>query len=230
MTSRHGLPALLLLAALAIPSAAGPATAPSTRPADPATGGDAAAAADPIVPGDLLVIAYPELSPPGTDYLRPSRVSADGSITVPVAGDLKVSGLTLAAAENAINRALRETRVIAHPAVSIDRHERAAAASVAPGPVAAGDVLRVSIWEIAGPGVETVRTLHVSAAGEVGLPLLGQTKLAGLTEAAAEAAVVKAYADARMVQQAIVSVLRVKPPQGVEPVPTPAHPAGGRGR
>lgn len=209
-------------AALPISRSAFAASEPpaATRPsANAATAGD-----DVIVPGDLLVIAYPDVTPPGTECLRPSRVSADGTITVPFVGAVKVAGMSLGAAEKAVGRSLKEARIVATPAVSIDRHERAAAASVTPGPIVAGDVLRVSVWEVSGPGVETLRTLHVSAAGEVGLPLLGQTKLAGLTEGAAEAAIVKAYRDARMIDRAIVSVLRVKPAAGPEPVPTPARP------
>ena len=197
-----------------------PTTRPTTAPAATAAGQDVIAA------GDLLVVYYPDLVGPGTDYARPARVGAGGVITVPHTGELKVAGLTLRAAEQAIGTRLREARVVEQARVSVDRQERAAAASVGPGPIAPGDVLRVSVLELLGPGREQVRRLHVSDDGGAGLPLLGQTRVAGMTEAEAEAAVSKAYQEAQLVDRAVVSVLRVKPPAGPEPIPPSVIPVG----
>src|SRR5437870_1279042 len=45
------------------------------------------------------------------------------------------------------------------------------------------DLLSISITEVAGPGVESVKTTRVSESGNVSLPLIGTIKATGLTEA-----------------------------------------------
>ena len=68
------------------------------------------------------------------------------------------------------------------------------------------DLLSISITEVAGPGVESVRTTRVSESGIVSLPLLGPVKAAGLTEAELERAIVDAYRGKNLIQNAQVSV------------------------
>ncbi len=182
--------------------------------------GAGGAASAVVAPGDLLVLSFPNFTAPGGDYMKPVRVGADGNIPLPLVPNLiKVAGLSLAEAEKAVSGAVKELKLSADPMVTIDRMERAAAASVALGPIVAGDVIRLSVNDLFGPGVERVRHLHVSPDGHISLPLLGQTKVAGMTEAQAEAAVAKAYVDAKMMSAVIVSVLRVKLPPGPEPIP-----------
>ena len=63
--------------------------------------------------------------------------------------------------------------------------------------------------------MEQLRQLHVSEAGNIGLPYLGQTKVGGLTEIDAEAAVLKAYQERGLIQNYVpISILRVKLPPG----------------
>jgi protein involved in polysaccharide export with SLBB domain len=45
-----------------------------------------------------------------------------------------------------------------------------------------GDVLEVTVHDLVGPGVETVKVFRVSGLGTISLPLLGQIHVAGLTE------------------------------------------------
>lgn len=68
------------------------------------------------------------------------------------------------------------------------------------------DLLSISISEVAGPGVETVKTTRVSESGNVSLPLIGSIKAAGLTEAELEKTIAQTYRDKGLIQQAQVSV------------------------
>jgi protein involved in polysaccharide export with SLBB domain len=68
------------------------------------------------------------------------------------------------------------------------------------------DLLSISITEVAGPGVESVKTTRVSESGMVSLPLIGSIKAAGQTEADLEKAIAQAYKDKNLIQNAQVSV------------------------
>jgi len=68
------------------------------------------------------------------------------------------------------------------------------------------DLLSISITEVAGPGVETVKTTRVSESGNVSLPLIQSVKASGLTEAELEKAIAQKYRDANLIQNAQVSV------------------------
>ena len=47
--------------------------------------------------------------------------------------------------------------------------------------IGANDMLNVSISDLVGPGVETIKSTRVSESGNISLPLLGQIKAEGLT-------------------------------------------------
>jgi polysaccharide export outer membrane protein len=68
------------------------------------------------------------------------------------------------------------------------------------------DLLGISITDLIAPGVETVKSTRVSTSGYVSLPMVGQVKAAGLTEADLEKSIVQAYRDANIIQNAQVSV------------------------
>lgn len=69
------------------------------------------------------------------------------------------------------------------------------------------DLLSVSITDLVGPGVETVKQQRVSESGNISLPLIGQIRAEGLTEAELEKVVQQAYRDANLIQNAQVSVI-----------------------
>jgi protein involved in polysaccharide export with SLBB domain len=218
MPTRLALAALIgitLLAGTALLHSASAEPKEGQQPPQPQAGNDA------VRPGDLLILRIPELTGPNTTYVKPVRVDAGGRVTVPyVKEPLTLGMLTLAEAEKAVNEGLRKAGVMETPGTWIDRMERAEAASVKPGPIAPGDVVRVSIVELQGPGLEQVHNLHVSEAGNIGLPYLGQTKVGGMTEIEAEGAVVQAYRGKGLVHDYVpISILRVKLPPGPEPIP-----------
>lgn len=68
------------------------------------------------------------------------------------------------------------------------------------------DLISIAITDLVAPNVETVRTSRVSESGMISLPLVGQVKAVGLTEADLEKAISKAYRDANLIQNAQVSV------------------------
>ena len=68
------------------------------------------------------------------------------------------------------------------------------------------DLLTVTIHDLNGPGVETVKTSRVSEAGAIRLPLLDAVKAAGFTEAELEKEIAKAYVTANLLRNAQVSV------------------------
>jgi protein involved in polysaccharide export with SLBB domain len=73
------------------------------------------------------------------------------------------------------------------------------------------DLLSISISDLVGPGVETVKTVRVSESGNVSLPLLKDPIHAqGLTEAELEKVVVERYKDQQLIQNAQVSVTVVE--------------------
>ena len=68
------------------------------------------------------------------------------------------------------------------------------------------DLLNISITDLIGPGIETVKTTRVSESGRISLPLIGQIRAEDLTEAELEQAISEAYRQANLIQNAQVSV------------------------
>lgn len=72
--------------------------------------------------------------------------------------------------------------------------------------VGRNDLLTVSITDLVGPGVETVKSVRVSESGNISLPLVGQVHCEGLTEAQLETEIQRAYREANLMPNAQVSV------------------------
>lgn len=68
------------------------------------------------------------------------------------------------------------------------------------------DLVSVAITDLVAPNVETIRTIRVSESGMISLPLIGQMKASGYTEAQLEQQVTNAYRQANVIQNAQVSV------------------------
>ncbi len=68
------------------------------------------------------------------------------------------------------------------------------------------DLVQVSIMELTGAGVETVKQERVSDKGEIPLPYLGRVKAAGMTESELEKSIAKAYADKSIIHNPQVAV------------------------
>jgi protein involved in polysaccharide export with SLBB domain len=184
----------------------------------------------PIAKGDLLSVVVYDLTGPGRRSEFQARVGADGSFGFPWIGMVQADGLSEARAADAVVKALRDNKVEASAMVSVHRLESADQANVKLGPVAPGEVLRISITELAGPGVETVKTVKVAGDGHIAMPLVGAIKLEGLSEAEAARAIAKTYRDKHLIQSAQVTVLKVNgaaplPDEELEPLPDATLPA-----
>src|SRR6188474_1237032 len=68
------------------------------------------------------------------------------------------------------------------------------------------DLLTISITDLMGPGVETLKSVRVSESGNVSLPLVGQVRAQGLTEQQLEGEIQRAYREANLIPNAQVSV------------------------
>ena len=73
--------------------------------------------------------------------------------------------------------------------------------------VSRNDILTISISDLQGPGIETVKQARVSESGNISLPYIGQLRAEGLTEIELEQSIVAAYRAANLIEQATVSVV-----------------------
>jgi protein involved in polysaccharide export with SLBB domain len=166
---------------------------------------------------DLLRVNILGATAAGGDTPFLVRVDPDGNITLPIGGAIKVAGLTLAVADATVARHLTDIQVLPNSLVNIERLEEGQFASIRSGPIAPGNVVLLSVWDIVQPGVETRRVYHLSGNGEINAPGLGAVKVAGLTEAQSQAAIARLYHDNNLIPNAMVSVLRA-PYEGPESV------------
>ena len=68
------------------------------------------------------------------------------------------------------------------------------------------DLLNISITDLIGPNIETVKTARVSESGNISLPLIGQVHAQGLTEVQLETEIIRKYREAGLMPNAQVSV------------------------
>ena len=181
-----------------------------------ATAGPSTKPVDVVGSNDLLCIGIWDVRPTGGETLKTVRVDEKGYVQLYYVPPVKVAGKTFEQAEKEIADVYRGNGVLQAPVPSINRLETAATASVAAGKIGVGDRVSVRIFVIV-PGVEEARILTVSEGGKVGLPVLGQFKLAGLSDAEAELAIAKALEDQYNIQKIPVSVLRLGSHQANEP-------------
>jgi polysaccharide export outer membrane protein len=73
--------------------------------------------------------------------------------------------------------------------------------------ISRNDTLTISISDLQGPGIETVKQTRVSESGNISLPYIGQLRAEGLTEIELEQSIVRAYREKNLIEQATVSVV-----------------------
>jgi protein involved in polysaccharide export with SLBB domain len=171
---------------------------------------------DVIVANDLLCIGIWDNRPTGGETLKTVRVDGNGYVSLFYIGQLKLAGLTFEQAERSIADTYRANGALENCAPSLNRLEPAHAASVRAAAISAGERISVRILDLV-PEVEQSRIFTVSDGGKVGLPLLGQFKVEGLTEANAEVAITRAFEQQFNLRNIPVSVLRLGPRQNAEP-------------
>jgi protein involved in polysaccharide export with SLBB domain len=171
---------------------------------------------DVIVANDLLCIGIWDNRPTGGETLKTVRVDGNGYVSLFYIGQLKLAGLTFEQAERSIADTYRANGALENCAPSLNRLEPAHAATVRSANISAGDRISVRILDLV-PDVEQSRIFTVSDGGKVGLPLLGQFKVEGMTEANAEVAITRAFEQQFNLRNIPVSVLRLGARQNSEP-------------
>ena len=180
------------------------------------TAGPATRPLDMISPDDLLCIGIWDVRPTGGETLKTVRVDPQGNISLYYVGALRVAGKTFEEAEHDIAELYRASGVLATPAPSLNRLEAAPNAAITSAKIAPGDRVSIRILDLV-PDIEESRLFTVSEGGKVGLPLIGQFKLAGLSEAEAEQAITRTLEDQFNLRKIPISVLRLGPRQAAEP-------------
>jgi protein involved in polysaccharide export with SLBB domain len=171
---------------------------------------------DTINPNDLLCIGIWDIRPTGGETLKTVRVDPKGYVSLYYVGQVKLAGKTFEQAEREINDVYRANNVTNNAAPSLNRLENGATASVQYGLIGVGERISVRVLDLV-PDVEQCRVFTVSEGGKVGLPLLGQFKVAGMNEADAEAAITRSFEVQFGLHNVPVSILRLGPRQESEP-------------
>jgi polysaccharide biosynthesis/export protein len=117
-------------------------TRPSAIPSEQGTAGHAGSSALVIGPGDdleITVYGAPDLS-------GHTRVSADGNISIPLIGSVRIAGLSSSEAEGAIETQLRQNKVVNDPQVSVYVKEYSRG-----GISVAGEVAKPGVYSALGP-------------------------------------------------------------------------------
>jgi len=77
--------------------------------------------------------------------------------------------------------------------------------------ISANDLLQISISDLNGPGLDTIKTARVTESGNISLPNIGPVRAEGLTEYELEQAIASAYRTANIIANATVSVTVAEP-------------------
>ena len=166
----------------------------------------------PLEPHDLVRISVLDVVGPGVTIDYVARLDPDGLVRLPLVGRQRLKGLTRADAAGRLKTAYHDVEMIRNAIVRIALLEPAARATMRSGPIQTGDTVEIHLWELWAPNTEDTLSLVVTE-GQVGLPLVGKVKLAGMSEADAADHVQKVYLDRQIMRSLNVTVLRVKAPQ-----------------
>lgn len=163
-------------------------------------------------PGDLLMLSISDLTGPGVAADKPVHISADGTVRLLLIDTpIKLAGLTTIKAASAVQTAYDKSNLVKHALVYVRRLEVGSQGRAGEGPIRPYDLVRLSAWDIEGPGVQTVWISRVGRDGAIDVPYLGKQKIGGLSEPDAERTIIKAYHASNIVENAMLSVFRLEP-------------------
>jgi protein involved in polysaccharide export with SLBB domain len=176
-----------------------------------------------IVVGDLIEIELPDLGAPGKSLVVPKQVGTDGTISLPYSSKpLPVNSKTNGEIERAITAEYEAQGVSRQAQAHVRRLRVAGTGGATPGLIAPYDLLRIGISELTGPSSTTILIGRVGGDGTVNVPFTGPQKIGGMTDQQAEKAIAAGYRNAHVIQNAIVTVLRLEAaPAGAEKIALP---------
>lgn len=160
--------------------------------------------------GDVVEFTVHGLYGPGVATPLVVRVDEKGKVKLPMVDEVAVAGQTNDAAGPLIAKAYEDAQIMSRGGTSVTVAIVAVAAQmpIKPGPLAAGDTVRVTIFELTGPGQRTEVDAAVAPDGTITMPIAGKVKIAGATDADAARAIAKAYKDGRIISNPSVLLLR----------------------
>jgi len=155
--------------------------------------------------GDALAVTVRDLEGPGRNTVVDVNVNEEGRVTLPMLPKpVDARGLTTEKLREAIASAYRGANLIQNAKVTV---------KLRPGkedearPLRAGDALVVTIFDLEGPGKNTLVKADVDPKGQITLPQLSRPVPAeGLTREKLTDAIVKAYARDSLIANATVTV------------------------
>ena len=160
-------------------------------------------------PGDVVEFTVYDLYGPGVATPLTVRLDEQGRVKLPMIDEVAVAGQTNDAAGLPVAKAYKAAQIVSGPmTVTVAIIATAAQMPVKPGPLARGDTLRLTVFDLTGPGKRTDADCAIAADGTITAPLAGQVKVAGLSDGDASRAIAKAYKDAQIITNASVIVLR----------------------
>lgn len=166
-----------------------------------------------LAPGDLIAIKIKDFLAPHQVTTIQEHVATNGSVPMPLVGDVQVAGKNLADAGHAIDQALSKADLVQHAGAKVTLSKAGAKLR----PLAPGDRVRIQMWDIEEPGKATVYEAVLAKDGTIPAPRLGQAKLLGLTESQAMAALAKDYEKADLIKHLAVTVTQL---DSATPAPT----------
>jgi len=203
------LPMMITMASASIAHAQAPAT---TQPVYVNPAGT-------VRMGDLVEVAVDDLVGANVSTAFLLRVDPAGRVGLPLIKPVVLKDLTTDVAAVRIAKAYADAKLIQDAFVSVAIRELGTHPSIQLGPIASGDVVRVSIADLETSGAMASLDVTVTSEGTVALPHLDAVKLAGLSEIEAASAIARAYAAAQLIEAAQVTALRIADPKK-SPAPT----------
>jgi protein involved in polysaccharide export with SLBB domain len=175
---------------------------PSTGPSGPV-----------LASGDLVRVTIADVIGPGLKTTTENHVADDGTLPVLLITPLRAAGVSTGEFTVAVRKAYHDANLINYADVSVERVDNAA--KISAGPIERGDHLRVRLWDLKGPGVETSLEPDVDEHGFIPLPQAKPMKVLGLNEGQAAAEIQRIYREANLVQNMMVSVERLSAREGL---------------
>jgi beta-lactamase regulating signal transducer with metallopeptidase domain/protein involved in polysaccharide export with SLBB domain len=181
-----------------------------------------------LSPGDLVTVEVHGLFSPIDDARVEMHVEQDGAIPLPLTiGGVKVAGLNLADAGQAIDRKYAELNVLRHAGAVVTMFKSGGR----PFTIAPQDRVRVRVWSVK-PGVhntvETAEVEEVAPDGTIEAAGLDRVKIGGLTESAAISMLQSLYSKQATREQHVlgVAMTRLDPSEASAAARHPLHVTG----
>jgi protein involved in polysaccharide export with SLBB domain len=166
----------------------------------------------PMAIGDLLRISIAELSAPNSPFTCDVHIDDDGNLPLPLLSPLHVAGLSADQIVKAARTAYHKKQLIARADITVSKVDQKVPISA--GPFHGGDRIRIRMWDLEGPGVETASEVDLTDEGLATLPRVGAVNLLGKSEGQAADEIKRVYNQANLVQNMIVTVQRLATREG----------------